>query len=116
MRIALKHSRMIKSGLLIAVANLSVSAYAESPVVELTIHEHRFEPADVKIPANTKIKLLIKNRDASSEEFESYELKREKVITGNSEGVVFIGPLSPGVYSFFGDFNPDSAQGRVIVE
>ena len=113
---AIQHFRNLKMALPTAILSFSLNAYAEPPVVELSIHEHRFEPADVKVPANTKVKLVIKNRDASSEEFESYELKREKVITGNSEGTVFIGPLSPGVYPFFGDFNPDSAKGRVIVE
>lgn len=113
---AIQHFRKAAFTLLMIIASLPVTAHAESPVVELAIREHRFEPTNVRIPANTKVKLLIKNRDVSSEEFESYELKREKVISGNSEGVVFIGPLSPGTYPFFGDFNPDTAQGRVIVE
>ncbi len=93
-----------------------VSAQAGKPVVEIEIRDHLFWPSEVIVPANTKIKLLVYNRDPTSEEFESYELNREKVIMGNRKGVIFIGPLLPGVYPFFGEFHPETAQGKVIVE
>jgi len=83
--------------------------------VPLLIKNHRFEPAEVRIPANTKVKLRIHNQDATPEEFESYELNREKVIMGNSKATVFVGPLKPGKYPFFGEFNPDTAQGVLVV-
>ncbi|MEY3668516.1 MAG: hypothetical protein RL572_2056 [Pseudomonadota bacterium] len=92
------------------------TALAQTPEVEIQIREHLFYPAEVRIPANTKVKLIIRNLDATPEEFESYELNREKVIVGNSQGIVFIGPLAPGEYPFFGEFNPRTAQGKVIVE
>ncbi len=92
------------------------AALAQTPEVEIQIREHLFYPAEVRIPANTKVKLVIRNLDATPEEFESYELNREKVIVGNSQGIVFIGPLAPGEYPFFGEFNPRTAQGKVIVE
>jgi Cupredoxin-like domain len=38
------------------------------------------------------------------------------VIPGGQEGSVFIGPLSPGTYEFFGDFNPKTARGRIVVK
>lgn len=87
-----------------------------APVIELTIQDHLFFPSEFEIPADTKIKLVIINKDASSEEFESYELNREKVIPGNSSGVIFIGPLTPGTYPFFGEFFPKTAQGKIIVK
>ena len=59
---------------------------------------------------------MIINRDETPEEFESYELNREKVILGGRKAVVFIGPLPPGEYPFFGEFNPQTALGRIIVE
>jgi hypothetical protein len=92
------------------------AAQAGKPVVEIEIRDHLFWPSEVIVPANTKIKLLVYNRDPTSEEFESYELNREKVIMGNRKGVIFIGPLLPGVYPFFGEFHPETAQGKVIVE
>ena len=100
----------------VLVLGLSGRAFGDVPIVELGLLNHQFEPAELHIPANTKVKLVIKNHDATLEEFESYELKREKVIAGNAEGIVFIGPLPPGIYPFFGDFNPATAQGRIVVE
>ncbi|MEQ1789691.1 MAG: cupredoxin domain-containing protein, partial [Rickettsiales bacterium] len=48
--------------------------------------------------------------------FESHDFNREKVISGNSEGVVFVGPLDAGEYKFFGEFNEKTAQGKLVVK
>ena len=92
------------------------SLFAAVPVVEIEIKDHLFFPSEIVIPADTKVKLLIRNLDPTPEEFESYELNREKVIGGNSKTVIFIGPLPPGEYPFFGEFYPKTAQGKVVVE
>mgnify|MGYP005844396373 CR=1 FL=1 len=94
----------------------TATALAAPPVVEIEIRDHLFFPPEVVIPANTKVKLLVKNLDPTPEEFESYELNREKVISGNSQTVIFIGPLPPGEYPFFGEFYPKTAQGKVRAE
>jgi len=91
------------------------SPYAATPVIEIKIKDHLFYPPEIVIPANTKVKLLIRNLDPTPEEFESYELNREKVVSGNSKTVIFIGPLPPGEYPFFGEFYPKTAQGKVLV-
>lgn len=90
------------------------AAVAETPVVDIEIRNHLFEPSEIVVPANTKIKLMVYNRDSTPEEFESYELNREKVIVGNRKAVIFIGPLKPGEYPFFGEFHPNTAQGMII--
>jgi hypothetical protein len=92
------------------------AARADDPAFALTIKDHKFEPNEIQIPANAKIKLTVKNLDPTPEEFESTDLRREKVIPGGTEGFVFIGPLRPGRYEFFGDFNPDSARGHIVVK
>ena len=102
--------------LLIAIVSWAGPAFADTPVVEIEIRDHLFYPSEILIPADTKIKLQIRNLDPTPEEFESYELNREKVISGNSVAVIFIGPLSPGEYPFFGEFYPRTAQGKVVVE
>jgi len=91
-------------------------AQAAPPIIEIEIKDHLFFPDIVVIPADTKVKLMIRNLDPTPEEFESYELNREKVITGNSQTVIFIGPLPAGEYPFFGEFYPKTAQGKVVVE
>jgi len=100
---------LLMSGLLL----IRIS-WAETPVIKIEIQNHLFSPSEITVPANTKIKLLVHNLDSTSEEFESYELNREKVIMGNQRTVIFIGPLPVGEYPFFGEFYPKTAQGLII--
>lgn len=86
------------------------------PTFEISIQDHQFNPAEITVPARQKIKLLVNNKDRTPEEFESYELGREKIISGGQRGVIYIGPLAPGRYPFFGEFHPDTAKGVVIAK
>ncbi|HEU4669454.1 MAG TPA: cupredoxin domain-containing protein [Dyella sp.] len=86
------------------------------PEFHLAIQGHAFQPSELKVPAGTKVRLVVENRDAVPEEFESTEFNREKIVLPNSTTTVYVGPLKPGSYRFFGDFHPDTAQGRLIVE
>ena len=89
---------------------------AEVPTFTIEIRNHLFYPSQLVIPANTKVKLIVLNSDPTPEEFESYELNREKVIMGGAKAIIFIGPLPSGEYPFFGEFNPKTAQGMIRVE
>ena len=92
------------------------SAAAAEPEITLVIKNHRFEPAEVKVPANVRVKLVVDNQDATPEEFESHSLNREKVIPGGKKATLYIGPLKPGRYPFFGEYNEKTAQGVVVAE
>jgi len=89
---------------------------AEKPEYTIVIKNHRFEPEVLRVPAGVKIKLIVDNQDATPEEFESFELNREKIIGGGRKAIIFIGPLKPGEYPFFGEFNMDTALGKIIAE
>ena len=107
---------MLRVALLVVFAFFSVAAIAGAvPEYTLTIRDHHFVPAELAIPANTKVKLIVVNQDATAEEFESYELNREKIVAGNTSIVVWVGPLKPGRYPYFGDFHADIAKGALIV-
>ena len=84
--------------------------------IVVVIKDHKFSPDVVEVPAGEKVKLVIMNEDPTPEEFESHELNREKIIRGNSKGIVLIGPLKAGEYPFFGEFNEATAQGKVVVK
>jgi hypothetical protein len=101
---------------LLMVCAASVAEAGGPPEIRLVIRDHRFVPAELKVPANTKIKLLVVNEDPTPEEFESHELNREKVVTGHGTIPVYIGPLKPGRYPFFGEFHADTAQGALIAQ
>ncbi len=100
-----------------ALGGLSGGALAEDAYsVTVTIRDHRFEPAELRVPAGKRILLTVINADPLSEEFDSASMKVEKVIAGESQGVVHIGPLNPGRYDFVGEYHEDTAKGRVVAE
>ena len=110
--------RRLFIGILPLLLSVSVPAWAKTvlPAFTLTIKDHQFTPAKLVIPANQKVKLIIENQDGTPEEFESYALKREKVVSAYGTITVVIGPLRPGEYKYFGEFNPKTAQGVIVVE
>lgn len=85
------------------------------PIFEVHIKDHLFSPAELHIPANQKVKITFVNHDNTPEEIDSFDLNREKVVFGNGRASIFVGPLSPGQYHFFGEYHPNSATGTVIV-
>ena len=119
-RYAPSYITMIRRTLLGALALLPLvlasPAQAADTEVMLVIKDHRFEPAEVKVPAGQRAKLVVHNQDATPEEFESHSLNREKIIPAGTKAAIFIGPLKPGRYAFFGEYNEATAKGVVIAE
>ncbi len=103
----------VKMWLLTLLCTSSVAWATSGTEFTIEIRDHLFFPSTLVVPANTKLKLIIVNKDATPEEFESYELNREKIIMGGAKAVIFVGPLKPGDYPFFGEFNPKTAQGVI---
>jgi high-affinity iron transporter len=85
-------------------------------VIQLEFRQHRFVPDHLVVPANVKFKVMVKNNDDTADEFESVDLNREKLVAPGQSITVFLGPLSPGEYKFFGDFHQDTAQGVMIAK
>jgi heme/copper-type cytochrome/quinol oxidase subunit 2 len=99
---------------LFSLLALNVSA-ADNEML-LVIKDHRFQPAELRVPVGKKIKLIVHNQDATPEEFESHPLNREKIIAPGAKAVIYVGPLEPGSYPFFGEFNEKTARGTIIAE
>jgi plastocyanin len=94
----------------------SAAAPAADDTFTVVIKEHRFEPAQLEVPAGKKLKLLVKNLDPTPEEFESHDLKREKIIAGKGQATINIGPLKPGTYKFVGEYHESTAQGQIVAK
>ncbi len=114
----IKQAVAFTPSLLIALGiwTATVPASAAEDSYTLTIKNHRFDPALLEVPAGKKLKLTVANLDPTAEEFESHDLKREKVIAGKGRAVITIGPLKPGTYKFVGEFNESTAQGRIVAK
>jgi len=98
--------------LLLASAVPSLAGVSE---YRLVIEGHQFQPDRLQIPAQERVQLVIENRDATPEEFESHDLRREKIVPSKSQVSLWVGPLPAGEYGFFGEFHQDTAQGQLIV-
>jgi len=108
---------MLRHGLFAGLLLLaSTAAMADVPVFELIIENNRFQPETLEVPVGQKLKLRVINRDPAPEEFESYDLNREKIVTGNSEIMIYIGPLEAGEYGFYGEFHQETAQGKLVAK
>ena len=94
--------------------NSLVLASDESPAI-LVIHDKQFNPNKLIIPAGIKVKIVVRNLDAMPAEFESYDLSREVVVPGHGEVTFYVGPVEPGTYQFFNDFNHDM-QGSIVAK
>jgi plastocyanin len=95
----------------------TVIASAEDTVTfELAIKDHKFEPAEIKVPAGKPIVLKVRNLDETPEEFESAALRVEKIIVAQGQIIVKLKPLAAGQYPFVGDYHDSTAKGVLIVE
>jgi plastocyanin domain-containing protein len=94
---------------------LAGAARADNGGTIITIKDGKFAPSEIPVPANTKVKLIVRNQDSSMSEFESIELHREKTVAPNQEISVFVGPLDAGSYEFFDDFHPQN-RGHLIAK
>jgi len=106
---------LLTSALALCAFSASISHAADLELL-LVIKNHRFEPSELKVPVNQRIKLVVHNQDRTPEEFESHKLNREKVIPGGAKATIFIGPLKAGRYEFVGEYNEATAKGVVIAE
>jgi plastocyanin domain-containing protein len=107
----------VKRLALAVFVSASLGAFAAGePEFPISIENHKFTPERIEVPAGQKVKLLVENKDATPEEFESSVMKIEKVIPGKSKATIFVGPLKAGEYKFVGEFNEKTAKGVIVAK
>jgi plastocyanin len=110
---------MLRRSLLPALAVFVLSAapaFAQEGAYSLVIRGNKFVPDTLEVKAGEKFRITVRNMDSSPEEFESSDLKFEKVIPGGGSATVVVQPLKPGTYTFVGEFHPNTAKGKVIAK
>ena len=107
-------ARMISLTLAPLAALLSAPAAAlAAEGITLTIRDHRFAPTELSVPAGERFRIEVENQDATPAEFESNDLRVEKIVVAGGKITVMAGPLKPGTYKFFDDYHPDTANGTI---
>ena len=103
-------------GLLAPGVTSGAPARAQEASFTLVISGNKFDKAELEVPANQRLVLVVKNQDKTAEEFESNDLRVEKVIPPGKEIRLTVGPLQPGRYYFFGDYHEATANGHIVAK
>lgn len=98
---------IVLGGLLAAGPSLADDGYT------IVLKAHRFAPQVLEIPAEKKVKVTVRNEDATPAEFESNALNREKIVAAKAEITVFIGPLKAGSYEYYDDFHKATTRATI---
>ncbi len=106
----------MKKLLFISLFLFSLNSFAEVKTYQTSIKDHKFDPAIIEVKAGEKFKLIVKNNDKTAEEFESHDLRKEKMVRGGKQITFIIKPLKPGEYEFFGEFHMKTAQGKIVAK
>ncbi len=88
---------------------------ADEVTLNIAMKDHRFDPAELNAPAGKAIVIVVKNLDPAPAEFESHDLRVEKVVTGGGTITLRIRPQEAGRYRFFDDFHKET-QGYLVVK
>ncbi len=86
------------------------------PELAVTLDQHRFQPEEVRVKAGAPFVLVITNKDGTPEEFDSKDLRLEKVIPAGKTLRLRVPALKPGTYRFVGEYHEQTAKGRIIAE
>jgi plastocyanin len=84
--------------------------------VTISVKNNKFDPAEIEAPANTPVRLKVKNLDPKPMEFESKTLRVEKIIPGNGEATFNIRGQKAGRYEFYDEFHEDTTRGTLVVK
>lgn len=96
----------------LALLAVTAAAHAAEPV-RLTLKDHVFTPSAISVPAGQRFRIEVTNQDPTPSEFESADLRAEKIVVPAGTVSVMAGPLKPGTYTFFDDYHPDTAKGTL---
>ena len=85
-------------------------------VLQLVARDGKFEPPKLEVPAGKRFKIEISNEGKGPMEFESRDLKQEKVLAAGAKSSVVINPLKPGTYTFFDEYHMDAPKGQIVAK
>ena len=103
---------------LIMLAGLALvpSLARAADAIQVTLKDHHFSPPAITVPSDARFRLVVINLDPTPAEFESTDLRAEKIVVPGGHAIVMAGPLKAGTYSFFDDYHPDVARGTAVAK
>jgi hypothetical protein len=104
-----------RAGALALCVSANAALAADLPTFKLEMNDGKLNPARIEVPAGQRIKIEVHNIGKGAAEFESVQLRKEKVLAPGADSFVVIAPLDPGEYKFFDDFH-QTAQGVIVAK
>ena len=83
---------------------------------KLVARDGAFNPSVIEVPAGKRIRLEISNEGKSAIEFESKDLKQEKVVPPGGKVTLTINALKAGEHRFVDDFHEKTGQGKLVAK
>ena len=115
----MRHLMMWLAGLAVVGGVLGAAnaqTAAGPPEVSLTIEKNRFDPEEIRVKAGAPFVLVITNKDSAPEEFESSDLRIEKIIPAGKTLRLKMPALKAGSYGFIGEYHQKTAKGKIVAE
>jgi len=103
---------LFTAGLLVASQALA----ADEATFKLVARDGVFTPALIEVPAGKRVRLEVTNEGKTPVEFESRDLKQEKVIPPGGKATFTINAMKPGEYRFFDEFHEKTGQGKFVAK
>jgi plastocyanin domain-containing protein len=100
----------------VLVLGAAPSRAQQATEISISVKNNKFEPSEIEVPANTPVRIKVKNLDSKPMEFESKSLKVEKIVPGSSEATINVRAQKPGRYEFYDDFHEDTTRGALVVK
>jgi hypothetical protein len=88
----------------------------DDPVFRIEFKDGVVTPRRLEVPAKRRFKLELHNMGKSAAEFESRELRKEKVLAPGATSFIVIRTLDPGEYDFFDDFHPGAPPAVLVAK
>jgi uncharacterized cupredoxin-like copper-binding protein len=103
--------------LLIVLAVWALPALGqEMPVYKIVARDGTLAPTRLEVPAGKRFKIEVSNEGKTPIEFDSKDLKQEKVVAPGAKTSLLINPLKPGEYKFVDEFHEATAKGTVVAK
>ena len=104
---------MLVSAVICASHATRTMVQAAGPIVPTT-KDGQFTPSELNVPAGERLRIGVESQFSTPTEFESTDMRVEKIVVPGGRITVMTVPLNPGTYKFFDDYHPDTAKGMII--
>jgi hypothetical protein len=88
----------------------------ETATFRIEFNDGKVAPLRLDVPANKTLEIELVNKGQGPAEFESKQLRKEKVIAPGATVSMVIRGLDPGEYDFFDDFHPDAPPAVLVAK